>query len=93
MNHHFGRDLELVQALWKSSSPFLGLLGSRKRKDQLLEKLVFNPQIDLESRHLFAPVGLDLGAEGPQQIALEICAQIQQVLSVAKPSILIREGT
>ena len=93
MNHHFGRDLELVQALWKSSSPFLGLLGSRKRKDQLLEKLVFNPQIDLESRHLFAPVGLELGAEGPQQIALEICAQIQQVLSVAKPSILIREGT
>lgn len=83
MNHHFSRDLELLTALWNSSTPYLGLLGSRKRRDQLLEELAFGrPQgVSLESRELFAPAGLDLGGEGPSLIALEICAQVQQVMS------------
>ncbi len=82
MNHHFGRDLELLRCLWQTPTPFLGLLGSRRRRDQLLEKLVFEAPagLDLESRTLYAPVGLDLFAEGPRQIALEVCAQIQQVM-------------
>lgn len=85
MNHHFGRDLELLRALWGSPTPYLGLLGSRKRRDQLLEELAFKQEatIDLESRQLYAPVGLNLGAEGPYEIALEVCAQVQQVMSSA----------
>lgn len=83
MNHHYGRDLELLKSLWNSKTPFLGLLGSRRRRDQLLEELAFGQGVDLESRHLYAPVGIDLGAEGPQEIALEICAQIQKVLATS----------
>jgi xanthine dehydrogenase accessory factor len=82
MNHHFGRDLELLQSLWTTATPFLGLLGSRKRRDHLLEKLAFGrTELNLESRELYAPVGLVLNAEGPYQIALEICAQVQQVMA------------
>ena len=83
MNHHLGRDAEVLSELWATSTPYLGLLGSRKRRDEILERLAFRSQqaVDLESRHLYAPVGLDLGAEGAAQIALEICAQIQQVWS------------
>ena len=52
-------------------------------RDEILERLAFRSHqpVDLDSRHLYAPVGLDLGAEGAAQIALEICAQIQQVWS------------
>ena len=83
MNHQFGRDLELLHALWPSATPFLGLLGSRKRRDELLEQLLLMG-VELESRQLFAPVGLSLGAEGPHQIALAICAQIMQVLNLSE---------
>lgn len=83
MNHHVGRDAEVLSELWTTSTPYLGLLGSRKRRDEILERLAFRSHqpVDLDSRHLYAPVGLDLGAEGAAQIALEICAQIQQVWS------------
>lgn len=84
MNHHFGRDLELLHALWTAPTPFLGLLGSRRRRDQLLEQLALQDELDLEARQLFAPVGIDLGAEGPHQIALEICAQIQKIMAVGQ---------
>lgn len=84
MNHHVGRDLEVVRSLWHTPIPFLGLLGSRRRRDEILEGLAFasgQPEIDLDARKLYAPVGLSLGGEGPADIALEICAQIQQVMS------------
>lgn len=79
MNHHVGRDTELLHALWDSETPFLGLLGSRKRRDQILERLAFHAQqpIDPTTRRLYAPVGLDLQAEGAEEIALEVCSQIQ----------------
>ncbi|MCA9777977.1 MAG: XdhC family protein [Candidatus Eremiobacteraeota bacterium] len=83
MNHHFGRDLELLHALWQSSTLFLGLLGSRRRRDELLEQLALM-DVNLESRELFAPVGLSLGAEGPHEIALAICAQIMQVFNLSE---------
>lgn len=84
MNHHFGRDLELLLALWDSPTNYLGLLGSKKRRDQLMEQLLFGrvgDPIDPNRRYLYAPVGMKLGADGPQEIALEICAQILQVFS------------
>jgi len=102
MNHHFGRDLELLRVLWESATPFLGLLGSRRRRDQLLEKLAFEGRTNLDGRKLYAPVGIDLGAEGPHEIALEICAQIQKVFSSEDtleaptggvPNALSRHGT
>lgn len=83
MNHHVGRDYEVLHALWNTPTPFLGLLGSRRRRDQILEQLSFaaTDPVDLESRRLYSPVGLDLGAEGAAEIALEVAAQVQRVMS------------
>ncbi len=87
MNHHVGRDAELLRALWDSLTPFLGLLGSRRRRDQILGRLSFEYGLDLSSRELYAPVGLDLGAEGASEIALEICAQIQRIFRGELPNV------
>ena len=76
MNHHVGRDTETLLALWNTSTPFLGMLGSRRRRDEILERIAWS--VDLESRVLHAPVGIELGAEGAAAISLEICAQIQR---------------
>jgi xanthine dehydrogenase accessory factor len=80
MHHQFGRDLETLYSLWESPVRYLGLLGSRRRRDELLAHLI-ERDIDLESRPLYAPVGMKLGAEGPSEIALEICAEVQRVFS------------
>lgn len=85
MNHNVGRDVEVLTALWNTPTPFLGLLGGRKRRDEILERLAFGPgDLDLDARHLYAPVGLDLGAEGAAEIALEVCAEVQKVFARCK---------
>lgn len=82
MNHNVGRDSEVLCALWTSETPFVGLLGSRRRRDEILARLSFEHDLlDLGARELYAPVGLDLGAEGGAEIGLEICAQIQRVFA------------
>lgn len=80
MGHHFPRDRAIVEVLVASSVPYIGVLGSRQRVEQLLEGTPSQPQ------RVYAPVGLRLGAQTPAEIALAILAQIQSVL--AQPSAL-----
>jgi xanthine/CO dehydrogenase XdhC/CoxF family maturation factor len=55
------------------------LIGPRKRRDQLLNDLL---EIGITiNAGFFAPVGLDLGAETPQEIALAIVSEIQRVFA------------
>ncbi len=65
MTHHFGRDLAFLDALLPLPLAYLGLLGPRKRREQLLAELAetrasFDPG-SLSTLH--SPIGLDLGAE------------------------------
>jgi xanthine/CO dehydrogenase XdhC/CoxF family maturation factor len=58
---------------------YAGLVGPRKRRDQLINHL-----LDLGvtiNAGFFSPAGLDLGAEAPEEIALTIVAEIQRVLA------------
>jgi len=77
MHHDFERDREALVALADSSIPFIGLLGPRRRRDDLFKLLTVAQQASLEPR-LHAPIGLDLGGRGAQAIALSIAAQLQQ---------------
>ena len=75
MTHNFERDRALVGALVASPTPFVGLLGSRRRTAALLAELEGSGE-GPEPGRLHSPVGLDLGAETPEEIALATCAQI-----------------
>lgn len=85
MTHNFLHDLELLKVLLPSAARYLGILGPRRRTDELLEKLgnetLFPPLFPDESQlaRLHAPIGLDVGAETPEEIALSIVAEIQKV--------------
>lgn len=79
MAHHYDRDLAALQALIRSRAPYIGLLGARTRAARLLTD-VENGGFKLDERakqRLHAPVGLAIGAESPQEIALSIVAEIQ----------------
>jgi xanthine/CO dehydrogenase XdhC/CoxF family maturation factor len=83
MTHNFTEDLGLLRTLLPSRVRYVGLLGPRRRAVQLLQRLSEEGQrfTDAQLARLHAPVGLDLGAEGPEQIALSIVAEVQAVLA------------
>lgn len=80
-SHNYGRDFAALRHLLQLELPYVGLLGPRKRRDQLLGALL-DDGVSLDSE-LFAPAGLDLGAETPEEIAVAIIAEIQTVLADA----------
>jgi xanthine dehydrogenase accessory factor len=78
-SHNYGRDFVALQKLLPLNLRYVGLIGPRKRRDQLLDDL-----LDLGvtiNAGFFAPAGLDLGAETPEEIALAIVSEIQRVFA------------
>src|SRR5438046_9189745 len=74
MTHNFGRDLLALDRLLPLQLPYVGLLGPRKRHAELLARLSEYRSLDFnaDGRTLFAPAGLDIGSEAPEEIALAI---------------------
>jgi xanthine dehydrogenase accessory factor len=83
MNHNFGRDLLALDRLFPLQLRYVGLLGPRKRHAELLARLSEYRSVDFEAgiRNLYAPAGLDIGSEAPEEIALAIISEVAAVLS------------
>lgn len=83
MTHHYVHDVPLLRGLLSRPLAYLGLLGPKKRAEKILDDLTAQGiTISAEQRaRLRAPVGLDLGADSPEQVALSILAEMQAVLS------------
>jgi xanthine/CO dehydrogenase XdhC/CoxF family maturation factor len=79
MTHAYARDHAILEAVLPLSIPYVGVLGPRRRTDKLLRDLD-RPAPPEALPRIFSPVGLDLGAEEPEEIALAIVAEIQAVL-------------
>ena len=79
MSHHFARDLQYVRALVASDAPYIGVLGPRARSERMLDEMSDSEKTDAEHR-IFAPIGMDLGGDGPEAIALSIAAEVSAVL-------------
>jgi xanthine dehydrogenase accessory factor len=83
MTHNYAHDLELLRFLLPSPAPYVGLLGPKARTDRLLADLAASGHAPAphETERLHAPVGIDIGAEAPEEIALAILAEIRAVLA------------
>jgi xanthine dehydrogenase accessory factor len=83
MTHNFGRDLFALDRLLPLQLRYVGLLGPRKRHAELLARLSEYRPLDFDAgvRNLFAPAGLDIGSEAPEEIALAIVSEVAAVLS------------
>jgi xanthine dehydrogenase accessory factor len=83
MTHHYLHDVPLLRHLLPLPLAYLGLLGPRRRSERILADLEgegLRVTTGMRAR-LRAPVGLDLGAEAPEEVALSIVAEMQAVLS------------
>lgn len=83
MSHNYEYDRDVLQKLVKTDSPYIGILGPRKRFDKMQEefasKKIFLTEKDFHRIH--SPIGLDIGAEAPDEIALSIVSEIQSKFS------------
>ncbi|MEO1761233.1 MAG: XdhC family protein, partial [Cyanobacteria bacterium J06629_18] len=79
MSHNYLDDLEMLKLLLPSKLKYLGILGPKKRTNRILEELAedgITPNANIHS-----PVGLDIGADNAEEIALSIVSEIQAVTS------------
>ena len=83
MTHHYVHDVPVLRDLLGLPLAYLGLLGPKQRAERILADLEAGGlSVTPEMRaRLHAPVGLDLGGETPEQVALSIVAEIQAELA------------
>ena len=81
MTHNFLRDRAYLRTLLGSPAAYVGMLGPAARTQRLLIELADEGVvIPLERRErIHGPAGLDLGSEGPEEIAQSILAEIVAV--------------
>lgn len=68
MTHDFQRDQKIIAQLQQIDLFYLGILGSKKRTERLLGGSI--------PSWIHAPVGLSIGAEGPEEIAVSIVGEL-----------------
>src|SRR2546430_2845252 len=69
-------DLEALRALAPRELRYLGLIGSRAKVARIYEQLVEDKMAPEMLQHVHAPIGLDIGAVTPQEIAVSILAEL-----------------
>ena len=83
MSHNYEYDRDVLKKLIESDTPYIGILGPRKRFDKMVEEFnAVNLQLSQEQlAKIHSPIGLDIGAEAPDEIAVSIIAEIQSKFS------------
>jgi xanthine/CO dehydrogenase XdhC/CoxF family maturation factor len=79
MTHNVGHDRGYLRFALESGCRYVGVLGPRARTERLLSELAerdFTPN-EAQRASLYTPVGLNLGADQPEEIALSILSEIQ----------------
>lgn len=79
MTHSYEQDREIMTTLLPAAPKYFGLLGARHRSSLLISEAAEKIGRSVEEccARIHAPVGLDLGGEGPEAIALAVIAEVQ----------------
>ncbi|WP_338450033.1 XdhC family protein [Niallia oryzisoli] len=78
MNHHIEKDQETLKFVLPSPAAYVGVLGPRSRRMRMLQALedegvTFAPEM---LKRMHSPIGLDIGAVTPEEIAMSILAEM-----------------
>jgi xanthine dehydrogenase accessory factor len=93
LTHNYNYDLALLKALIDvAECPYVGALGPRKKLERMYNDLrIEGIEVTEEQKsRIFGPVGLDIGAETAEEIALSIMAEIKAVIN-GRTGISLRE--
>lgn len=81
MTHNFLKDKEYVRSMLGTDAAYIGMLGPAARTERLLKELADEGTraSEADRDRIHGPAGLDLGGEGPEEIAQSIVAEIVAV--------------
>ena len=81
MTHNYLHDRDLLRGFLATPVRYIGMLGPRLRTEKILQELATSGvRITSEDRaRIYGPIGLDIGGEGPEAIALALLAEIHAV--------------
>jgi xanthine dehydrogenase accessory factor len=80
MSHNFLRDKDYLRSLLRAPAAYVGMLGPRARLQRLLDNLRSDGvEIPEDLLHVHGPAGLDVGGEGPDEIAAAIVGEVLAV--------------
>ena len=83
MTHNYNYDLGMLRELVPRGYPYIGVLGPRKKLEKMLAELESEGMhlTDEQLASIHSPIGLDIGAETAEEIAVSIVAEIRAFLS------------
>lgn len=86
MTHNYRYDLTVLKNMLNRNSRYIGVLGPKSKLNRMLSDLAEeNVEVSEEQmQRIYGPVGLDIGAETSEEIALSIVAEIKAVLEGKK---------
>jgi xanthine dehydrogenase accessory factor len=90
MTHNYNYDLTVLKQLLPFKIGYVGVLGPKKKMEKMLD-VIRNESVHLREEvldHVFGPIGLDIGADAPEEIALSALAEIKAVLEGKKGTFL-----
>ncbi len=90
MSHIFERDMQHLVDATKTTVPYIGMLGPKKRFQRMfaqLESQGFTLN-DEDKKRLHAPMGLDIGAATQEEIAIALIAEVRAFFSHRKGGFL-----
>ncbi len=78
MSHDYEKDKQMLTLFMAKPLRYIGLLGPKKRMLKMQTTLGGKQCLE-QMTNLYSPVGLEIGAESPEEIALSICSEIISV--------------
>ena len=72
-------DAEVLAQALRTRAGYIGMIGSRRKRDAVYDRLRGQGFSEADLARVCCPVGLDIGAETPEEIAVSIAAQLVQV--------------
>jgi xanthine dehydrogenase accessory factor len=82
VTHFHAHDLDVLKYLYKfyPGMKYIGMIGSTKKVKESISKLKATLKGNTSLENLYSPVGLDIGGETPNEIAIGIMAEIQSII-------------
>lgn len=79
-------DYTVLKQVLSMKSRYIGVIGSRRKRDLIYKQLIQDGHTQVELNRIHAPIGLEINAETPEEIAVSIVAELIQVRGKGKPT-------
>jgi xanthine dehydrogenase accessory factor len=71
----------VLERMLRSKAAYIGMIGSRRKRDLIYEEIMGHGFGREELERVFAPIGTDIGAETPEELAISIVGELVKVRS------------